>query len=49
MARVWRIENKGAFYHAMSRGNEQREIFFDETDHFAFLKVLGEISQPYKQ
>ena len=31
----------------MSRGNEQREIFYEETDRFVFLKVLGEMSQRF--
>jgi len=48
MARPWRIEYEGAFYHVMSRGNEQREIFFDEKDRFAFLKVLGEMSKRFE-
>ena len=48
MARPWRIEYEGAFNHVMSRGNDQREIFFDETDRFAFLKVLGEMAQRFE-
>jgi REP element-mobilizing transposase RayT len=48
MARPWRIEFEGAFYHVMARGNEQRDIFFNETDLYAFLKVLGEMSQRFE-
>ena len=48
MARPWRIEYKGGFYHVMSRGNEKRDIFFDEADRFAFLKVWGEMSQRFE-
>jgi REP element-mobilizing transposase RayT len=48
MARPWRIEYEGAFYHVMSRGNEQRDVFFDETDRFTFLKVLSEMSQRFE-
>ncbi len=32
MARQWRIEFKGALYHILSRGNEQRDIFFEDDD-----------------
>ncbi len=40
MARPLRIEFAGALYHATSRGNERREIFFAEEDRSAFLQVL---------
>jgi hypothetical protein len=29
LARPWRIEYGGAYYHVLSRGNEARDIFFD--------------------
>jgi hypothetical protein len=45
MARPWRIEFEGASYQVMSRGNEQREIFFNGRDRFTFLKALGKMSQ----
>jgi len=32
MSRPWRIEYKGALYHVFSRGNEQRDIFYDDND-----------------
>ena len=47
MSRAWRIEFDGAFYHVMSRGNEQREIFTDDEDHLSFLKVIGEAHRRY--
>lgn len=42
MARALRIEYEGAFYHVISRGNEGREIFQDETDRIKFLDYLKE-------
>jgi hypothetical protein len=42
MSRAWRIEYEGAFYHLLSRGNEQRDIFEDE-----FVKA-GRVSGPEK-
>ena len=30
MSRPWRIEYEGALYHVLSRGNEQRDIFYDD-------------------
>lgn len=44
MARPWRIEFEGAFYHVMSRGNERRPIFADAEDRSSFLNILGEMS-----
>jgi REP element-mobilizing transposase RayT len=45
MARQIRIEFAGAFYHAMSRGNNGDKIFFGEKGHESFLKVLNETCQ----
>jgi REP element-mobilizing transposase RayT len=47
MARQWRIEFKGALYHILSRGNEQRDIFFEDDDRKCFLDLLGEISERF--
>ena len=44
MARAWRIEYQGAYYHVLSRGNEQRPIFLDDSDRLLFLDLLGEFS-----
>ena len=33
MARPLRIEFKGALHHILSRGNEQRSIFFGDADY----------------
>ena len=44
MARPWRIEFEGALYHVLSRGNEQRDIFWDNEDRVSFLNCLDEVS-----
>ena len=41
MARQWRIEYEGALYHVLSRGNERRNIFFDDDDRICFLETLA--------
>ena len=41
MARPLRIEYPGALYHVTSRGNAKTKIFVDDSDHKAFLAVLG--------
>ncbi len=48
MARQWRIEYEGAFYHVMSRGNEGRDIFFDDEDRELFLNLMGEMSDRFE-
>ena len=48
MARPWRIQYKGAYYHVLSRGNEGRDIFFDDGDRSLFLSTLGETSDRFK-
>lgn len=35
-----RIEYPRALYHITSRGNERKEIFFDEEDRIEFLDML---------
>ena len=47
MARPWRIEYKGAYYHVLSRGNEGREIFYGDEDKRLFLKSVGEMSDRF--
>lgn len=47
MARPWRIQHGGAYYHVLSRGNEGRDIFFDDVDRKLFLKTLGEASDRF--
>jgi REP element-mobilizing transposase RayT len=48
MARAWRIEFEGALYHALSRGNEQQDIFWDDKDHRTFLTCLGRMSERFE-
>ncbi len=44
MTRQLRIEYEGAFYHVLSRGNEQKEIFRNDKDRSLFIELLGEMS-----
>jgi len=47
MGRAWRIEYEGGLYHVMSRGNERKDIFYDDRDRLTFLDVIGEMSDQY--
>src|SRR5574337_565875 len=47
MARQWRIEFEGAYYHVLSRGNERRDIFTDDQDRVSFLEILEEMSERF--
>ena len=47
MGRAWRIEYKGALYHVLSRGNEQRNIFHDNTDRGRLLNTIEEMSERF--
>jgi REP element-mobilizing transposase RayT len=42
MTRPLRISFEGALYHITNRGNERRDIFFDEKDRKYFLRILKE-------
>ncbi|MBU2498277.1 MAG: transposase [Proteobacteria bacterium] len=48
LARPWRIEYEGAYYHVLSRGNERRDIFIEDRDRKLFLATLGETSERFK-
>jgi putative transposase len=48
MARPWRMEYDGAYYHVLSRGNEGRDIFYDDKDRRYFLDALGEMSERFE-
>ncbi|MDY6973082.1 MAG: transposase [Thermodesulfobacteriota bacterium] len=48
MGRAWRIEFEGGLYHILSRGNERKEIFYDDQDHQLFLKTIGEMSERFE-
>ena len=48
MTRQWRIEFEGAYYHILSRGNERRNIFYDNDDRISFLEILGKMSERFE-
>ena len=48
MGRAWRIEYDGALYHILSRGNEQKDIFYDDQDRLLFLSAIGEMSERFE-
>ena len=48
MARPWRIEFEGAYYHVLSRGNERRNISLDDKDRVMFLDIVGEASERFE-
>lgn len=47
MARPLRIEFPGAIYHITSRGNEKKQIFFDDGDRKIFLEILADVNDKY--
>ena len=47
MGRAWRIEYEGALYHILSRGNEQKDIFYDKDKGHYF--ILGVQAHLYKK
>ena len=47
MRRAWRIEYERALYHTLSRGNEQGDIFYDDTDRWWFLNTIGDLSERF--
>lgn len=47
MARPMRIQYPGALYHVMCRGNERRDIFRDDPDRLAFLRILSRSLEIY--
>lgn len=47
MARPLRIQFPGAVYHVTNRGNERKNIFQDDADRNAFLKILSESIDTY--
>jgi len=42
MSRPLRLEFPGSLWHITVRGNERRDIFFDDTDRRRFIDLLGE-------
>ena len=47
MARPLRIEYEGAFYHVTTRGNEQKKIFFSNSDYEKFKHYLKKSQEKY--
>jgi putative transposase len=47
MGRAWRVEYAGGLYHVLSRGNERRDIFYDDRDRRTFMDVMGEMADHY--
>ena len=41
MAGALRSERPGGRYHVTARGNEGKDLFRDDTDHFHSLELLG--------
>jgi hypothetical protein len=39
------IEYGSAYYHVLSRGNNERDIFYDYKDRGDFLGTLGDVSE----
>jgi len=47
MARQLRIEFEGAYYHILSQGNNQSNIFHSDEDRQDFLYILADMSKMY--
>jgi putative transposase len=47
MARLVRVEYKGAIYHVMIRGNNRRILFYDDKDRRRFLIRLEEMTEEF--
>jgi len=47
MARGLRIQFPGAFYHIITRGNEKRPIFIDDSDRKKYLEIIGNYKRDF--
>jgi len=47
MARALRIERRGGRCHVTARGNERKDIFRGDADHFHLLERLGELGERF--
>ena len=47
MARPWIMAFEGTLHHALSRGNGQKDIFYDDLDRHLFLKTNAEMSERF--
>ena len=48
MARQLGIEFEGAYYHILSRGNNQSNIFHSDEDRQDFLYILADMSERFE-
>jgi len=48
MGRPLRLESANAFCHAFSRGNERRDVFYDDRDREHFLDLLGLLADRFE-
>ena len=48
MGRPLRVECADTFYHAFSRGNERRPVFYDDGDRHHFLECLGVLGERFE-
>ena len=48
MVRQLRIEFEGAYYHILSRGNNQSNIFHSDEDRQDFLYILADMSERFE-
>ena len=48
MARPIRVDYPNTLYHVLSRGNEKKEIFWDDKDYLKFLDILGTMADRFK-
>lgn len=48
MGRAWRIEFEGAYYHLMSRGNDGRHIFMNDSDRRMFLNTISDMCERFE-
>jgi len=48
MARPLRIDYPNTFYHVLSRGNEQRPIYYEPDDYVKFLELLGKTAEKFQ-
>ena len=47
MARALRMDYPDTWYHVLSRGNERRDIFYDEEDYCKFLDIVGRMVERF--
>ncbi|NIS67608.1 MAG: hypothetical protein GTO12_01260 [Proteobacteria bacterium] len=47
MARALRMDYPDTWYHVLSRGNERRDIFYDERDYRKFLDSVGRMGERF--